>query len=109
MADILILHGKDGEATAALLAAALGKAGYEAALDQPRPSGPAPRAAAERIQAARAVIVIWSKRSAASGTVHAAASEARRRRTLIQVVADEGKAPRTFADGSGIELSGWSG
>ncbi|MBW3631112.1 MAG: hypothetical protein KY464_17715, partial [Gemmatimonadetes bacterium] len=95
--------------TAAVLAAALGKAGYQAEQDQPSPATARLTGAAERSRAARAVIVIWSKRSAASGTVHSIAGEARRRQTLIQVVTDDGRAPRTFADRSSIPLSGWNG
>ena len=63
----------------------------------------------ERLRAARAVVVVWSKTAAASQWVRAEADLARQEGKLVQVVVDGSLPPMPFNQIQCADLSGWKG
>lgn len=103
MPDVVILHARDKDVAAARLEESVAAAGY--AVDRVADGGLPP----ERIAAASALIVLWSKGAMASAEVQEAASRARGAGKLIEATAD-GIMPVPALDQPGAALiSGWRG
>jgi hypothetical protein len=103
---VLILHARDKSVPALRLAEGAEGLGYRAARAEAEDLDAAP---AERIRAARAAIVLWSKGAMASPVIVEAAEEARRQGKLIEASAD-GIMPVAALDQPDAALiSGWRG
>ena len=110
MAGIFISYARPDEAQAGQVGEALRSLGYEVWRDDELP---AHRAYAdvieERLQAAEAVIVLWSANAAKSQWVRAEADAARGAGTLVQATLDETQPRMPFNQIQCADLNGWSG
>jgi TolB-like protein len=110
LADIFISYARSNAATAANIAEAFAGLGYTVWRDD---SLPAHRAYADEIQAeldaARAVVVIWSADAARSEWVRSEADRARAQRKLVQVTVDGAALPMPFDQIQCADLASWRG
>ncbi len=110
MSEIFISYARSTEAQADSVAQALAALGYGVWRDDQLP---AHRAYAdvidERLRAAKAVLVLWSKDAAASQWVRAEADVARLEGKLVQVALDRTVPPLPFNQIHCADLSGWPG
>ena len=110
MADVFISYARSTAAQAAQIAEGLRALGYGVWRDDELP---AHRAYAdvieERLQAAKAVLVIWSAEAATSEWVQSEADTARTEHKLVQLTIDGSKLPRPFDRIQCADLAGWSG
>jgi len=110
MPDVFISYARSTEPTAALVDATLTGLGYEVWRDTSLPiHRPYLQVIEERLKAAKAVIVLWSKDAAASDWVRAEADVARETRKLVQVSLDETAPPMPFGQIQCGSLAGWAG
>ena len=110
MTEIFISYARSTETQAVAVAAALGALGYGVWRDDELP---AHRAYAdvirERLQAAKAVVVIWSSEAANSEWVRSEAERARADHKLVQLTVDGAELPMPFDQIQCADLNGWSG
>jgi adenylate cyclase len=110
MSDIFISYASSTATQAGQVADALRSLGYGVWRDDELP---AHRAYAdvieERLQAAKAVVVIWSAEAVKSEWVQSEADMARTDHKLVQVTLDGSKLPRPFDRIQCADLSGWTG
>jgi TolB-like protein/Flp pilus assembly protein TadD len=110
LADIFISYARSTEAIATRVVEALVGLGYTVWRDD---ALPAHRAYADEIQAqldaARAVVVIWSADAARSEWVRSEADRARSQRKLVQVTVDGAALPMPFDQIQSADLSAWRG
>jgi adenylate cyclase len=110
MADIFVSYARTNESDAELIAEALRAHGYGVWRDDELP---AHRSYAdvieERINSAKAVVVLWSAESARSQWVRAEADAARAAGTLAQASIDGGIPPMPFNQIQCADLKGWKG
>ena len=110
MSEIFISYARSTGASARRIGEALAALGHEVWSDERLP---AHRAYAdvidERLRAAAAVVVVWSKAGAVSQWVRAEADLARTMGKLIQVVVDDATPPLPFNQIHCADLSNWSG
>lgn len=110
MTDVFISYARSTAPTAKLVADALRTAGHSVWLDEQLPAHRSyADEIAERIDAARAVLVIWSREAVKSQWVRSEADRARINGTLVQVGIDNARLPMPFDQIQSIDLSGWSG
>jgi adenylate cyclase len=110
MSDIFISYARSTAVQAHAVAEALRALGYDVWRDDELP---AHRAYAdvieERLQAAKAVVVIWSAEAVRSEWVQSEADTARTDRKLVQLTVDGSKLPRPFDRIQCADLIGWNG
>ena len=110
MADIFVSYARTEEAQASRIADALRAAGYAVWRDDELP---AHRAYAdvieERLQSAKAVVVLWSAEAAKSQWVRAEADHARGTGRLVQASIDGTIPPLPFNQIQFADLNGWGG
>src|SRR5215469_16158722 len=110
MADVFLSYARADEAEAARVANSLRSGGYQVWRDDELP---AHRAYAdvieERLQSAKAVVVLWSAEAARSQWVRAEADTARSAGTLVQALLDDHIPPLPFNQIQCADLRGWDG
>jgi adenylate cyclase len=110
MSDIFISYARSTAVQAQQIAETLRALGYGVWRDDELP---AHRAYAdvieERLQAAKAVVVIWSAEAAKSEWVQSEADRARADRKLVQLSVDGAKLPMPFDRIQCADLSSWAG
>jgi hypothetical protein len=111
MSDIFISYSSADRDRAALLAHALQARGWSVWWDRTIPPGRQfDEVIEEALDAARCVVVLWSKASIASSWVKNEASEAMRRKALIPaLIDDQVRIPLEFRRLQAADLSRWHG
>ncbi len=110
MADVFLSYKRDDEAAAARVVQALRAGGLSVWWDQDiPPAAPWEATIEHELEGAKAVIVAWSRASAASENVKAEARRARHEGKLIQVFIELCDPPLFFGEHQGLKLAGWAG
>ena len=110
MTDVFISYARSTDEQAAAVGDALRSLGYAVWRDDELPAHRAySEVIEERLNSAKAVVVIWSAEAARSQWVRAEADSARRAGTLVQVRVDATEPPLPFNQIQCVDLSGWSG
>ncbi len=110
MPDIFLSYNREDQATARLYAQSFEVAGFEVWWDVTLRSGEAFDEVTEKALAeAKAVVVLWSPRSAASRWVRSEATQADRMGTLMPVTIEACKRPIMFELTQTADLAHWSG
>src|SRR5471030_1751887 len=110
MADIFISYARSTAHQAHAVAEALRTLGYDVWRDDELPAHRAyAEAIEERLQAAKAVVVIWSAEAVKSDWVQSEADTARTDHKLVQLTVDGSKLPRPFDRIQCADLIGWTG
>jgi TIR domain-containing protein len=110
MADVFLSYAREDRDTALRLAQALEARGWSVWWDREIIAGEAFDQAIEReLAGARAVIVLWSKRSIASEWVKNEAADAADRGLLVPALLDDARLPLEFRRRQAADLAGWSG
>ena len=108
--DIFLSYNREDAARAKHFADAFAAEGFDVWWDAALRSGEAyDRVTEEALRAARAVVVLWSKRSVESRWVRAEATEADRGNKLVPVMIEPCKRPIMFELTHTAELSHWHG
>jgi len=110
MSDIFISYARSTAVQAQRIAEALRALGYDVWRDDALPAHRAyGEVIEERLQAARAVVVIWSAEAVKSEWVQSEADTARTDRKLVQLTVDGSRLPRPFDRIQCADLAGWTG
>ena len=110
MSDIFISYARSSEGQAKQIAEALRGLGYGVWRDDEIPANRAyADVIAERLTAAKAVVVVWSVEAARSQWVFSEANRAREDGKLVQLSLDGGRLPMPFDSIQCADLAGWSG
>ncbi len=110
MSDIFISYARSTAEQAQAVAEALRGLGYDVWLDDELPAHRAyAEVIEERLQAAKAVVVIWSAEAVKSEWVQSEADTARTDHKLVQLTVDGSKLPRPFDRIQCADLTGWAG
>jgi len=108
--DIFLSYAREDQAIARRFAEAFEREGHSVWWDETLRSGEAYDEAMEAaLKAARAVVVLWSKRSVGSRWVRAEATHADRNRTLIPAMIEPCERPIMFELTQTAELAHWMG
>jgi hypothetical protein len=108
--DIFISYARSTEPGARRLEQALQKAGYSVWRDAELPGNrPFAEVIEEKLQASRAVVVLWSADAAKSQWVRAEADFARHRNALVQLSLDRTEPPIPFNQIHCLDFKGWRG
>lgn len=108
MTDIFLSYANDDFASAEKLAAALAKLGWDVWWDRNIPAGRVfEEVIEEAIDAAKCVIVLWSKSSVNSRWVKTEASEGADRQVLVPVLLDDSRIPLAFRQIQTARLEDW--
>ena len=109
MSDIFISYARSTAAQAQQIAEALRGLGYGVWRDDEIPANRAyADVIAERLEKARAVVVVWSAEAARSQWVFSEANRAREDGKLVQLTVDGGRLPMPFDSIQCADLAGWS-
>jgi adenylate cyclase len=110
VSDVFISYARSTAVQAQAIAEALRAIGYNVWRDDEIPANRAyADVIAERLSAAKAVVVIWSAEAAKSQWVFSEANRAREDNKLVQVTVDSGRLPMPFDSIQCADLVGWSG
>jgi len=110
MPDIFLSYNREDQTTARRFAEAFQAAGFDVWWDTTLRAGEAYDEVTEAaLNEARAVVVLWSPRSAASRWVRAEATQADRNKTLVPVTIEACKRPIMFELTQTADLSHWQG
>jgi adenylate cyclase len=110
MSDIFISYARSTEGQAKQIAEALRGLGYGVWRDDELPANRAyADVIAERLEKAKAVVVIWSAEAAKSQWVFSEANRAREDGKLVQLTVDAGRLPMPFDSIQCADLAGWNG
>lgn len=110
MADVFISYARPDAKLAGKAAGALRAAGHSVWFDKDLPAHRSySEVIEEQLEAASAVLVLWSKDSAASQWVRSEANRARETGRLVQASLDGSRLPMPFDQIQCADLSGWSG
>jgi adenylate cyclase len=110
MPDIFISYARSTATEAHAVAEALRTLGYDVWRDDELPAHRAfAEVIEERLQAAKAVVVIWSAEAVKSDWVQSEADTARTDHKLVQLTVDGSKLPRPFDRIQCADLIGWTG
>jgi adenylate cyclase len=110
MADVFLSYARADEPEAALVAEGLRSGGYEVWRDDELPAHRAyAEVIEERLNSAKAVVVLWSIEAAKSQWVRAEADTARAAGTLVQATLDGHIPPLPFNQIQCAELGKWEG
>ena len=109
MPDIFISYARSTEAQAKQIAEALRGLGYGVWRDDELPAHRAfTEVIEERLQAAKAVVVMWSSEAVKSQWVQSEANRAREDGKLVQLNLDGARLPMPFDRIQCADMSGWS-
>src|SRR5580692_2972316 len=110
MSDIFISYARSTAVQAQAVAQALRGLGYDVWRDDELPAHRAyGEVIEERLQTAKAVVVIWSAEAVKSEWVQSEADTARNDRKLVQLTVDGARLPRPFDRIQCADLTGWAG
>jgi TolB-like protein len=110
MPDIFLSYSRDDQAIARRFAEGFERAGFTVWWDQTLNAGEDYDEVTEKaLEEARAVVVLWSRKSVASRWVRAEATQADRSGTLVPAMIEECKRPIMFELKQTADLSNWSG
>ena len=110
MGDIFISYASADRERARMLADALARQGWSVWWDRTIPPGKEfDQVIEEALDAAKCVVVLWSKTSTASSWVKTEAAEAMRRKILVPALIDDVKIPLEFRRLQAADLSQWQG
>ncbi len=110
MPDVFLSYSRDDQATARRFAQGFERAGFSVWWDQTLNAGEAYDEVTEKaLEDAKAVVVLWSKKSVASRWVRAEATQADRSGTLVPAMIEDCKRPIMFELKQTADLSNWSG
>ena len=110
MSDIFISYTRKDRPRAEVLAHALERQGWTVWWDRVIPAGRTfDEVIEEAIDAARCVVVLWSKISAPSRWVRTEAEEGARRNVLVPVRIEDTKIPLAFRRIQAADLTAWTG
>ena len=110
MSEIFISYSRSTERQALTIAEALRTLGYSVWRDdQLLPHLSYSEAIQERLEQAKAVLVLWSKEAVGSQWVRSEANQARERNKVVQVSLDGSMPPMPFDQIQCAQLDGWSG
>jgi adenylate cyclase len=110
MSHVFISYARPDESLAILIADSLREGGFEVWRDDQLPAHrPYAEVIEERINSAKAVVVLWSSEATKSHWVRAEADTARTGRTLIQATLDGTLPPLPFNQIQCADLKGWEG
>src|SRR4051794_12556533 len=110
MAEVFVSYARPDEPQATLVANTLRAAGYDAWRDDELPAHrPYAEVIEERLQSARAVVVLWSAEAAKSQWVRAEADAARAAGKLVQSTIDGSIPPMPFNQIQCADLRDWKG
>ena len=110
MADVFISYARPDAKLAGKAAEALRAAGHSVWFDKDLPAHRSySEVIEEQLEAASAVLVLWSKDSAASQWVRSEANRARETGRLVQARLDGTRLPMPFDQIQCADLTGWSG
>ncbi|HEY6454719.1 MAG TPA: TIR domain-containing protein [Steroidobacteraceae bacterium] len=110
MPDIFLSYSRDDQATARLFAEGLEREGFKVWWDATLHSGEAYDQVTEKaLREAKAVVVLWSKKSVDSRWVRAEATLADRNKTLVPVMIEPCERPIMFELTHTADLSHWKG
>jgi adenylate cyclase len=110
MSDVFISYARSTAKEAQAVAEALRALGYGVWRDDELPAHRAYAAVIEeRLQAARAVVVVWSADAVKSEWVQSEADTARTQHKLVQLTVDGCRLPRPFDRIQCADLAGWTG
>ena len=109
MSHVFISYARPDEPLASLVAERLREGGFDVWRDDELPAHrPYADVIEERINGAKAVVVLWSSEAAKSQWVRAEADSARTAKTLIQVTLDGTIPPLPFNQIQCADLNGWN-
>ncbi|HTR00445.1 MAG TPA: TIR domain-containing protein [Candidatus Acidoferrum sp.] len=109
-ADIFLSYSRDDQATARRFAEGLAREGFSVWWDVTLKSGEDyDKVTEDALRGAKAVVVLWSKKSVESRWVRAEATEADSLGTLVPVMIEPCKRPIMFELKQSAELSHWKG
>ncbi len=110
MADVFISYKRNDEQWAARLAEELTRRGISVWWDKTIPPGKTfDQVIEEELDAAKCVVVLWSRASVGSDWVKTEASEGLRRGILVPVLIEEVRLPLEFRRVEAANLAGWQG
>jgi adenylate cyclase len=110
MSHVFISYARPDEPLAGLVADGLREGGFEVWRDDELPAHrPYAEVIEERINDAKAVVVLWSAEAAKSHWVRAEADTARAARTLVQASIDGTRPPMPFNQIQCADLKAWDG
>ena len=108
MADVFLSYARPSAATASRVAKALGEAGYSVWYDSDLPAHRTySDVIASELEAAQAVLVLWSADAVDSQWVRSEANRARELGKLVQARLDGARLPMPFDQIQCADLSGW--
>lgn len=110
MTDVFLSYARGNAAEAQRLAARLRACGFSLWFDENLPAHRAfSEVIEEQLEAAQAVLVLWSKEAVASQWVRSEANRGREKGRLVQVRLDDARLPMPFDQVQCADLSGWDG
>lgn len=110
MSEVFVSYSRDDRRIAQQFASGLEREGFGVWWDQAIHAGESfDRVTEKALEEARAVVVLWSKRSVESDWVRAEATEARATARLVPVMIEPCKRPVIFELIHTADLAGWSG
>lgn len=110
MNDIFVSYAREDRPRAKQLAEALQRHGWSVWWDRDIPAGKTfDQVIEDELEAARCVLVVWSRESVESHWVRAEATEGQERRALIPVRIDDVEPPLAFRQIQTANLVGWTG
>ena len=110
LADVFLSYARASASDAERIAAGLRSSGFSVWFDTDLPAHRAySDVIVEQLDAASAVVVLWSKDAAASQWVRSEANRARETERLVQVRLDDARLPMPFDQIQCAELRAWSG
>ena len=110
MSDIFISYASEDRSRVRLLADALSGYGWSVWWDRQIPAGRTfDEVITEALDAARCVVVVWSRDSVASSWVREEADEGRKRGVLIPVLIDQISPPLGFGRIHAASMTEWDG
>src|SRR6185369_16482362 len=110
MSDIFISYAREDRATAQAIAAALEAQGWSVWWDRSIPPGRSfDQVIEEALNAAKCVVVLWSRSSIGSDWVKTEAAEGLARKVLVPVRIEEINLPLEFRRLQTVDLSRWKG
>jgi len=110
VSDIFVSYASADRDRARAIAQALTESGWSVWWDRTIPPGKQfDEVIEEALDAARCVVVLWSKASVASTWVKTEAAEAMRRKILVPVLIEDVKIPLEFRRLQAADLSHWNG
>lgn len=110
MSDVFVSYARASAEQAGAVAEALRALGFDVWRDDQLPAHrPYADVIAERLLAAKAVVVLWSAEAAKSQWVRAEANVAREAGKLVQLSLDGAKPPLPFDQIQCVDMTGWRG